>query len=168
MKFLKIALLIVVLPLMTASSADHKFYVSTTNIEYVPQKQSLQIITKIFIDDIEDVLQKRYDSSISIATTKETKRDAAFLKKYILQKLQININGKPAKLNYLGRDYDIDVVNAYIEITRVKKLKSIEVKDEILMDLFEEQQNIIHIKTPNLRRSLILDKGNPKDMLNFD
>ena len=168
MKFLKIAILLAVLPLMTASKADHKFYVSTTNIEYVPQKQSIQIITKIFIDDIEDVLQKRYDPSISIATTKEKEKDVAYMKQYILQKLKISVNGKPATLHYIGREYDIDVVNAYIEITGVKQLNSIEVKNEVLMDLFEEQQNIIHIRTPETRRSFILDSDNPKDMLNFN
>ncbi|MAO11537.1 MAG: hypothetical protein CMC07_11865 [Flavobacteriaceae bacterium] len=168
MKFLKVILLAFVLPLMTASTADHKFYVSTTNIEYVAKKESLQIITKIFIDDIEDVLQKRYSPSISIATTKEKEEDREYLKKYILQKLKINVNGKPAKLNYIGRDYDIDVVNAYIEITGVTELNSIEIKNEVLFDLFDEQQNIIHIKTPETRRSLILDANNPKDMLNFN
>ena len=153
---------------MTASAPAHKFYVSTTNMEYVPKKESIQIITKIFIDDIENVLKERYDPSISIATTKETEKDIEFLKKYILQKLNVNVNGKPAKLNYIGREYDIDIVNVYIEITGVKELHSIEVENEVLMDLFKEQQNIIHIKTPETRRSFILDKDNPKDMLNFD
>ncbi len=168
MKFLKVALLAIVFPLMTASTTPHKFYVSTTNIEYVAKKESLQIITKIFIDDVEDVLQERYDSSISIATTKETERDIEYLKKYILQKLKVNVNGKPVKLDYIGREYDIDVANVYIEITGVTELRSIEVKNEVLMDLFEEQQNIIHIKTPEMRRSFILEKNNPKDMLNFN
>lgn len=168
MKFLKVALLAIVFPLMTASITPHKFYVSTTNIEYVAKKESLQIITKIFIDDIEDVLQERYDSSISIATTKETERDIEYLKKYILQKLKVNVNGKPVKLDYIGREYDIDVANVYVEITGVTELRSIEVKNEVLMDLFEEQQNIIHIKTPEMRRSFILEKNNPKDMLNFN
>ena len=168
MKFLKVALLAIVFPLMTASTTPHKFYVSTTNIEYVAKKESLQIITKIFIDDIEDVLQERYDSSISIATTKETERDIEYLKKYILQKLKVNVNGKPVKLDYIGREYDIDVANVYIEITGVTELRSIEVKNEVLIDLFEEQQNIIHIKTPEMRRSFILEKNNPKDMLNFN
>ena len=168
MKFLKVALLAIVFPLMIASTTPHKFYVSTTNIEYVAKKGSLQIITKIFIDDVEDVLQERYDSSISIATTKETERDIEYLKKYILQKLKVNVNGKPVKLDYIGREYDIDVANIYIEVTGITELHSIEVKNEILMDFFEEQQNIIHIKTPEMRRSFILEKNNPKDMLNFN
>jgi hypothetical protein len=36
-----------------------------------------------------------------------------------------------------------------------------------LFDTFEDQQNIIHIKTPEKRRSLVLDKENPKGLLNF-
>ncbi|RFN59854.1 DUF6702 family protein [Marixanthomonas ophiurae] len=167
MKYLKIAILAIVFPLMTASAPAHKFYVSTTNMEYVPKKESIQIITKIFIDDIEKVLQQRYNPSISI-TTKETQNDIEYLKKYILQKLNVKVNGKPAKLNYIGREYDIDIVNVYIEISGVKELHSVEVKNEVLMDLFDEQQNIIHIKTPENRRSFILDSHNIKDMLNFN
>ncbi|WP_339702379.1 DUF6702 family protein [uncultured Marixanthomonas sp.] len=168
MKYLKIAILAIVFPLMTAYAPAHKFYVSTTNMEYVPKKKSVQIITKIFIDDIEKVLQKRYDPSISIATIKEKEKDIEYLKKYILQKLKVTINGKPAKLDYIGREYDIDIVNIYIEISGVNDLSSIAVKNEVLLDLYKEQQNIIHIKTPDMRRSFILDSHNLKDMLNFN
>ncbi|PVW17020.1 DUF6702 family protein [Marixanthomonas spongiae] len=168
MKFLNLVILAVLFPLMTASAPAHKFYVSTTNMEYVPQKKSVQIITRIFIDDIENVLQKRYDPSISIATAKETEKDIEYLKRYLFQKLKIKVNGKPATLKYIGREYDVDIVHVYIEITDVEPLHSIEIENKVLMDLFTEQQNIIHIKTPETRRSFILDIDNPKDMLNFD
>ena len=70
-------------------SAEHKFYVSITKIEYVAESESLQIITQFFIDDIEEVLRKRYRSDVSLGTTKETEEDRTLLKKYILQKLKI-------------------------------------------------------------------------------
>lgn len=167
MKFLKLPVLLLLFVGLTAASVAHKFYVSTTNVEYVPQKESVQIITKLFIDDLEDVLQERYSPSISLATKKETEQDAAFLEKYLLEKLKIKVNGKEAPLHYLGKEYEIDVVKAYIEITGVRQLNTLEIENEALFELFPDQQNIIHFKKGDYRRSLVLDANNPKEMLNF-
>jgi len=166
MKYLKIILLLSLFSSITAFTV-HKFYVSTTNVEYVKEKQSIQIISKIFIDDVEDVLQKRYGDQVSLATKKETKKDEEFLEKYLLDKLKIKVNGKEANLKYIGREYETDVVKMYFEITGVASLQKLEIENKALMDLFAEQQNIIHIKTPLKRRSLVLEADNPKGMLNF-
>ncbi len=166
MKIFRIFALLMVFPLISATPA-HKFYVSITKIEYVKEKSSLQIITKIFIDDIEDALQQRYNPSISLDTKKETAAADEDLKKYILQKINIKVNGKTVSLNYIGKEYDTDMVVAYMEVTGVKELKTITIENKILLDVFSEQQNIIHLKTPNSRKSLILDKDEPSGQLNF-
>src|SRR5690606_19941873 len=167
MKYLRIFLLLMLFPLISASSA-HKFYVSITKIEYVKEKKSIQIITKIFTDDIEDALQQRFDPSISLDTKKETKAADEDLKNYILQKINIKVNGKSVKLDYIGKEYDTDMVMAYIEVKDVNDLKTIEIENKILMEMFSEQQNIIHLKTPSNRRSLILDRDEPKGQLDFN
>lgn len=167
MNFLRIFLLLLVFPMVSGAPA-HKFYVSITKIEYAKEKNSLQIITKIFIDDIEDALQQRYGASVSLDTEKETKMADEDLKNYILQKINVKVNGKPVKLNYIGKEYDIDMVVAYIEVTGIKSIENIEIENKVLMELFPEQQNIIHLKTPNNRLSLILDKEEPKGVLEFD
>ncbi len=166
MKFFRIATLLLLFSLFTAATA-HKFYVSITKIEYVQEKESLQIITKIFTDDIEDVLQERYSPDISLGTKNETATDVAYLKKYIFQKLQIHVNGKPETFTFVGIAYENDVMKVYLEITGIADLKTLEIENEILFDMFDEQQNIIHLKTPKNRRSLVLDKDNPKGLLNF-
>ncbi len=167
LKFLRLVFLLSFVPLI-ASFTAHKFYVSITKIEFSEEEQSVQIITKLFIDDIEDVLQARYSASISLDIEKETPADADFLKKYVLQKLKIAINGKDVVLDYLGHEYDNDVVKIYMEVEDISELKSIAVENKMLMELFEEQQNIIHVKRFKKRKSLILDLDNPKGLLNFD
>jgi Domain of unknown function (DUF6702) len=167
MKFLQIFLLVALLPLILSFTA-HKFYVSITKIEFSQEEQSLQIITKLFIDDIEDVLQERYSPAISLDPEKETPKDANFLKEYVLQKLKIKVNGNPVKLIYIGHEYENDVVKSFIEVKNISELKTIEVANKMLMDLFEKQQNIIHIKRYKKRKSLVLDIDNPKGLLNFN
>lgn len=153
---------------MLSATPKHKFYVSITKIEYVKAKNSLQIITKIFTDDIEDALQQRFDASISLDSKKETAAAEEGLKNYILQKINIKINGKPVQLNYIGKEYETDMVVAYIEVKEVTTLKTIEIENKVLMELFPEQQNIIHLKTSKSRRSLILDRDEPKGKLDFN
>ena len=165
MKIFRVLLIALVFSIVTASTA-HKFYVSTTKIEYVEQQQSVQIISKIFIDDLEEVLRKRYDESIVLDSKDESEQD--FVKRYLLEKLQITINGIPATLEYIGKEYEIDVIKVYFEINDIVELSTIEIENMVLFDLFDEQQNIIHLKTGESRRSLVLNKENPKGVLNFD
>lgn len=166
-RWFKITAVLGLLILLTSAS-NHKFYVSTTQMEYVEEKESLQIISKIFIEDIETVLQERYDPNISLATTKERDIDESFIKQYILKKLTITIDGVEVSPVYIGRAYDIDLVNVYLEVIPTKPFKSIEVENKILFESFPEQQNIVHLKCYGKRRSLILDIDNPKGLLNFN
>lgn len=158
--------MLLMFPLVSATSA-HKFYVSITKIEYVKDKNTIQIITKIFTDDIENALRQRYDRSISLDTKKETEAAEEDLKKYIFQKIKIKVNGKPVQYNYIGKEYNTDMVVAYLEVTDINELKTIEIENKVLMEIFREQQNIIHLKTPKSRRSLILDKDEPSGILRF-
>ncbi|MBT8261756.1 MAG: hypothetical protein KJO05_02970 [Bacteroidia bacterium] len=167
MKFLKLTFLIFIFPLLTAATA-HKFYVSITKVEYVAEKQSLQIISKIFIDDIEDALQTRYDEDLRLDPEKETEREETFLKQYIFQKLKIAVNGTPVTFDYIGKEYETDIVKIYLEVTDISEVKTLEITNKVLMEMFEEQQNIIHYKSGGKRKSLVLEKDYPKGMLNFN
>lgn len=164
MKFLRIIILLLVFPMLSAASV-HKFYVSITKMEYVKDKSSLQITTKIFTDDLENALRKRYERNIFLDSKKETTRSEVDLKKYILQNIRIKVNGKSVQLNYLGKEYDTDMLVAYMEVNGISDLKSIEVENTVLMEVFTEQQNIIHLKTPKSRKSLILEKDEPSGKL---
>ncbi|PQB05909.1 DUF6702 family protein [Aureitalea marina] len=166
-KTIFLAFLILIAPVLISSRA-HKFYVSITKVELSEEAKSVQIITKIFIDDIEATLQKRYDPNVSLDTKKETEAHVKLLEKYVLQKFKVEIDGVAYQLEYLGREYENDVVKCYLEVPGITDLNKIEIENSVLMDMFEEQQNIIHVKKGKTRKSLVLDKEHPKGMLNFD
>lgn len=165
MKIFRIVVFGLIITLFT-SWTIHKFYVSTTKIEYVEKIQSVQIISKIFIDDLEEVLRKRYDESLVLGPENETKED--LVKHYLMQKLKITINGTPASLEFIGKEYEIDVVKLYFEINNVRDFNTIEIENMLLFELSNEQKNIIHFKAGKTKRSLVLTKENTKVMLNFN
>ena len=151
-----------------AGFVAHKFYVSTTKVEYVKERKSIQIISKIFVEDLEQVLQERYSSRVQLDSKRETELDQNYLIEYVLQKLKFKVNGNDAPLIYIGKEYDIDILHIYLEIEEVEELESINIENKILLDLFPEQQNIIHFSNKKNNRNLILDKNRPNGLLNFN
>ena len=152
---------------LSSFTVVHKFYVSVTQIEYNEKQQSLQIISRIFIDDIEEVLKKRYDETIKLTSEKQQEKVDTYLYKYLQKKLMITVDDKPVRYNFIGTEYDNDLILCYLEIEGVTSLETITISNKVLMDVFEEQQNIIHVKKGKNRKSLILEKEKEKGMLKF-
>lgn len=166
MKPIKIIVFLLVLPLMSFSVL-HKYYVSVTEIEYVKEKQSVQIISRYFIDDFEKLLRERYSSDITLKLENESETVNFYIEKYLKDKLQITINNQPAIYKFLGKEYEDDILLCYLEIKNVPEITSIEVENRALQDVFPDQQNIIKLKVNSKNKSFLLNKENPKGLLKF-
>ena len=168
MKKLPVYFLILVLPLL-AFSGLHKFYVSVTHVNYSEKEDALQITTRIFIDDLEAVLLERYGVKTLMATPKESELTDQYIEKYLKTKLLIELNEEKREYNFLGKRFDNDVVICYLEIPEVAlpNLESVRVQNEVLTDLFEEQQNLVHLKIKGKKKSFVLYKESNKGMLNL-
>ena len=167
MKHIKIIILSICFPVLLATTSIHKFYVSITKIEYVAEKQSVQIITRIFIDDFERVLRERYDETITLSEDDESEIIKAHIERYLKARINIKINDVDSKLVFLGKEYDDDIMICYLEIENVSNIKSLEISNTILFDLNSDQQNIIRTKINSKNKSFILIKENDKGLLNF-
>jgi hypothetical protein len=165
MKF-KIAFLFLFIG-FSSFSTDHKFYVSVTEIEYNEKAHSLQIISRVFVDDFEKLLQTRYDESIQLTKNGDSDRLTDYIKKYLGQKMEVQLDGKSYKLNYIGKEYEKDRLLFYLEISDVPEFKNIGIKNAILIDMFSEQKNLVHVKYKGETKSLILANGKDEDLLIF-
>ena len=167
-RFFKLAIPVVVLLVMSFTTA-HKYYVSVTQVEYVEKQKSLQIITRIFIDDIEKLFQERYDENLILAGKDEpVKAVNSYVERYLKSKLVISINGKPQQLTYVGREYEDDIMYIYLEIENVSDIKSFEISNAVLFDLYAEQQNIVRTKIYSKHKSFVLIAEKNKGLLNFN
>lgn len=168
MNLLKKSFLIILLPLFAYTTA-HKFYISVTNVKYSEKDAALQITSRIFIDDFEKVLQERYNFEAELATEKESEEADAFIEKYLRTKFRVEIDGEKASYSFIGKEYDADVMICYIEVPNfdLTHATSIQIENEILTDVFDEQQNIVHFKIDGRRKSFVLLKSNTKGTLNL-
>ena len=155
--------------LLFSFNTAHKFYLSVTNVVFSEKSASFQITTRIFIDDLDDVLEERYGIKAELATKNETQIADAYIEKYLRAKFAMELNGEIVPYTFLGKEYDNDVVICYMELEDVdfSNLKTVSIQNEVLTDLFEEQQNVVHLKWKGNKKSFVLIKENNKGMLNL-
>jgi len=149
------------------TSESHKFYVSVSEVEYVKEKNSVQIITRLFVDDLERVLRNRYDNQLTLSAKNEAPNVKGFLELYLKDKLQIKINGQKSQFEFIGKEHETDIVYCYLEIKNIKEIKSFEITNKLLFDGFEDQQNIVKTSINSQPKSFILTIHNDKGMLKF-
>ena len=61
----------------------HKFYMAIYQINYVAAKKRIEITARLFTDDLNVVLEKKYHKKTAIGLVNETAEDEILLKKYI-------------------------------------------------------------------------------------
>ena len=148
-----------------SSMAMHKFYVSIYQLNYAPKKKMIQITSRLFIDDVNDALEKKFKKRTYFALENETPEDEVFLKKYFAEKFIIKVNGVSKTINYLSKDIDGNVVICYFSVKDLPKISSVAIENSALMELNEEQQNIIQANINGEKQSLLLTSENFKGML---
>ena len=165
MKLKKAYILLFLLPLL--SFTMHKYYLSLTQIEYNNEEKSIQIIINVFMDDIEEALNKTYKVDLKLTTKDELKDNDKYFSEYLSKKLHLKVNDKPVSFNYLGKEYEGDLVYFYLEIKNISDVATINITNQILMDYFPKQQNLIKSKVNKKHKSLLLTKDDDKGLLKF-
>jgi len=146
----------------------HPFHVSVCDVEYDRESKALQITHHIFLDDFEEALKKKYDSSLDITKPQNELERDRYVKTYLLDNFTVEVNGKLQESNYLGHELEDGAMYCYIEIEDVKKLKSLLVTSTLLIDAFDDQVNLVHVKVDGKIKSLKLDKKNFSGQLDYE
>lgn len=118
------------------------------------------------MDDIEEALNKDYNIDLQLTTNKELANNDIYFEKYLKDKLSFKVDGVEKQFNYLGKEYDGDLVFFYVEIENIEKVESIKVTNEILIQHFPDQKNLVKTKVGKKNRSIILNKDQVTGTLN--
>jgi len=164
----KIFLLLILCTYFTGSAGiKHPLHVSTTEINFNQKDKTLEISCRIFTDDFESILAKLYKQKTDLSNPSMKAAMDDIVKKYLIAHLQIKANGKPVTLRYIGFEIDHEATNIYLEAEKVQTLKTIEITDTILYDLFEDQMSIVHIVKGQTRKSTKILYPDQKFSTNF-
>ena len=163
-RIVRILLLLVAFTTLTSSSF-HKFYVSIYQINYVPKKKMLEITSRLFIDDLNEALEKKYNKKTFIGTNNEKPEDLVLMKKYMLEKFSIKINGNSKPINYVNKEVEANVLVCYFNSKEIPKIDNLYIENSALLEINDEQQNIIQANIKGEKQSLLFTLENYKGML---
>ena len=165
MKFNKTFLLLFIIPLLSFTA--HKYYLSLTQITYKSEAKSIQIIINVFMDDIETALNSDYKIDLQLTTKKELKDNDIYFEKYLKEKLDFKVDGIQKKFNYIGKEYDGDLVYFYLEIENINQVNTIYITNNILIKHFTKQHNLIKSKVGKKHKSIMLTKDENSGTLTY-
>tara|TARA_B110000091_G_C13459633_1_gene327570 strand:+ start:85 stop:582 length:498 start_codon:yes stop_codon:yes gene_type:complete len=165
MKLQKTFLLLLFIPLLSFSA--HKYYLSLTQINFIPESKSVQVIINVFMDDIETALNKDYNIDLQLTTEKELKENDVYFEKYLNEKLRFKVNTVAKKFNYIGKEYDGELVYFYLEIEDINAVNQIEISNKILIKHFPKQENLIKSKVGKVNKSVLLNAENYSEILKY-
>jgi hypothetical protein len=153
--------------LTLTSFSVHKFYVALYQVNYAPEKKMLQITTRIFVDDLNSAVGKKYSKKINLGSENESVDDVNFLKKYFSEKFYIKVNGQTKPILFLSKEMEGDVLICYFSMKEIQKINSLEIYNAVITEGNAEQQNIMHFNVSGVKNTLLFTESTSKGMLKY-
>lgn len=125
----------------------HPIHNSVTKINHNTSTKNLEVIHKIFLDDLEYAIEQHYQVKLFLGTKgKERKDKKEWIEKYLKEFFAIKLNNKTVELKWEGMQMDLEAATIYRYYPNVKKVKNIFSRNEIIFNLHDDQQNILHVR----------------------
>ena len=146
--------------------AAHRFYLSLTEIHVDTKKQTLDVSCKLFTDDLQDALQKKYGKKTDLSTSVKNKEVQDLVFKYITENFKINVGGRQEKLSFVGFETETDATWCYLEVEHFTDKGKVAVLNTLLYDYLPEQSNMINFYWDDVDKSSKL--SNPDKLAEFE
>ena len=149
-------------PVTSQQPLDHKFYLSVTQMEFDADKNRITAISRVFVDDLEETLRQRYDVQLALVTDREDEKASFYIRRYMEQKLTVEINNVPLKFSFAGFTYQNDQIVLLSEFSIIDSDEyEIKVTNTLITDAYSEQQNLVHFRMNQKKQSEVLTKERP-------
>ncbi len=124
----------------------HPVHISLLNIDMEPDTGNMKIVFKFFSDDFERIIFQRYNVQLSITQKIDPGEKIGAVNRYIDDSFEMTINGNIINnLEYTGNEMDELAIWLYYQYNYRGKIKSVSLKNEVMMDLFDDQTNLVII-----------------------
>ena len=141
--------LLAILPSRVSADKAHDMHVSVCELRYNEAAGTFQVSIKVFIDDLERALTKDGAPGLFIGTPAESKEADSFIAKYLQKHFRIDIDGTHLTPEFMGKEISDDflAVWCYVQFpAQVSRGKKCTVSNDILLDIYEDQRNIMDIR----------------------
>ena len=140
--------------------AFHPFHTSLTQMQYDAQRQTFEVSVRVFTDDFETALTKE-NGGKSVHLNNGQKQDR-LIEQYMRKHFAVaNADRKPTAITYVGYEQEADAQWVYLEMPYATKVQNVFIKQDILIDLFTDQVNLVTIQLNQVKKTIVFRNNQP-------
>ena len=147
----------------------HPIHVSIAEVEHNQQAKALQIILRIFVDDLElSVRNQLKEPELDLLEPGNGRTTDQLVRAYLADKFLVKVDKKQARANYLGHEIEGPALICYIEVEDVKKFNRLEITNRVILETHDDQSNLVNVNYQGKIKSLRLTVEQPTDAVVFE
>lgn len=140
--------------LLNAFFVFHPFFVSVTELKQNAKEKTVEISSKLFIDDFEKALSATYKTQVDLSKPAGKEQTDQWMAAYFRQHFQLKINGKAVPVTFIGYEKEGEAAWCYLQVSGAPAaIQQVEVTSNVLYEQFESQIHIIHATVNGERKS---------------
>ena len=136
---------------------SHRYHTSLTRMDYKAEDKNIEITIRLFIHDLENVLEGFAEKRIDVGKTPEIDK---IIVKYLEENFVLK-NKKDEKLNlkWVGKELNVDTAFVYLEASSDESIEGFKLQNTIFFESFAEQTNLLTARFENKKVDLLYKVG---------
>ena len=145
------------------ASKNHPFHTSVTEIVFNEKEQLWEVSIRLFQDDLEAGLSAFQGKKFQFQAGVDVDE---LLTKYIKTHVGFQVNLKlQTPYRYIGFEPQKDVIWVYLEIPTQQQFTGAYFQNSLLVDVFPDQTNLLHVARMDKKKSYLFKKDIPVILL---
>lgn len=156
---------------LTASRPLHEFHASVTKMEYNPKERVFEISMRIFTDDFEKALSAASNTRVVLDESpgQTAGKNDPLIEKYVLSHFSYVTPQKQTKpVRYVGHEVEADANWLYLEMPFAEAFRGGILKQNILMELFDDQVNMVNVQYQGQKKTFVFRKNQPVQPISLE
>jgi len=141
----------------------HPVHVSVTSMEYSKGEKIFLVSFKVFTDDFETIIKRKYGVDINLGKDTELKNTNEYFNRYFKESFSFIINGEEVKEPvFLEKKMNDIAVWLCYKYPVSGNVEEVEIENIIMLDMFRDQRNMLIFKYNDFEKGFIFNKKKNK------
>ena len=139
------ALLLAIVILLAPAPVPHDFFISILTIRHDPTKATLDLTWQMTAHDVEHALSEV--AALKLGSANEHPKADSLLNAYFHEHLTLELSGRKLDWTWVGKELESENLFCYLQVADVHSADGLVVSNSLMQDVFDEQDNILHLET---------------------
>ncbi len=147
----------------------HPIHVSVTEITYDEKDRELEIVCRMFIDDLElSIRTQTSKAELDILQPGGPLTTDQLVGDYLQKHFTLFLDGKVQKVRYLGSEREDVALVCYLVVEKIRRWKAIRIMNNSIQETHSDQNNLVHVTRGESVKSVRLTREKPAQELIFE